>query len=790
MKICSGLRGYLTLLAVCVSGYSTAQSVVKGRTNAFANVQIIELQKGVQANEIGDYQLEVNRLGRFTIVISAVGFETYKKEINLQYNQVIVIDHKLTAVSRELQEVQITVKSEAQEIREKGIKADVISTNKIQNEAVTLNEIINRTAGIRVRQVGGLGSAANVLINGFQGKAVKYFKDGVPMDYLGAGFNINTVPVNLLDRVEIYKGVLPTQLSADALGGAINLVSRSNTKKYLDLSYEAASFNTHRISLNSYYQHPRKGWFIGLDGFYNHSDNNYRVTVKVIDAFTRTRKDAEITRFHDAFSNLYGEVSMGVTDRKWADLLRFSLAYFEVDKEEQHGALMTEPFGQVTSRQTSFVPTLRYKKTIGSKWIIDQFLVLNTIIAKRVDTCHCVYDWYGNRLASDARQGESDADGSLSNVNFTNFTSRTYLSYQATPIHKIDLNVTYTTYDRLGADPFGNKYIYSGRDILAVPAGYKKAVLSAGIESAFSRRLTNNFIIKYFGFTTYGTDALYASASENQTRNQGNRFGLAEALKQTITEHSFVRLSAELATRLPENTEVFGDGLFEMSNFSIKPEKSLNINLGYRLQKIQRYSLDVNMFYRRATDIIVQVPANVIFLQHQNVDKVKGFGVEADGSIQLNKWLKTTANITYQSLRLFGITDPNVKFLEGSRVRNTPYFFGGANLHTNHQNIFRTGDTFQAYWYYNYVNEFYLEPIPRSKEAKGFLGIGSKANINSELVIPAQHLHSAGMNYSIRNDKASLGLEVKNVFNAQLYDNFRVQRAGRSVHVKLRFSII
>ena len=49
---------------------------------------------------------------------------------------------------------------------------------------------MNRSAGIRIRQTGGLGSNAGLMMNGFQDRAIKNFKDGIPMDYLGAGYNI------------------------------------------------------------------------------------------------------------------------------------------------------------------------------------------------------------------------------------------------------------------------------------------------------------------------------------------------------------------------------------------------------------------------------------------------------------------------------------------------------------------------------------------------------------------------------------------------------------------------
>ena len=70
-----------------------------------------------------------------------------------------------------------------------------------------------------------LGSSSNVIVNGYQGRAVKLFRDGIPSDYLGDGYNVSLLPVNLLERVGVYKGVLPVRLSAHALGGAINLVS-------------------------------------------------------------------------------------------------------------------------------------------------------------------------------------------------------------------------------------------------------------------------------------------------------------------------------------------------------------------------------------------------------------------------------------------------------------------------------------------------------------------------------------------------------------------------------------
>ena len=67
----------------------------------------------------------------------------------------------------------------------------------------------------------GLGSATDVNLNGFGGKSIRYFKDGVPMDYLGEGFSLSSVPVNMLERVEVLYGPASTLYGSDGLGGVL-----------------------------------------------------------------------------------------------------------------------------------------------------------------------------------------------------------------------------------------------------------------------------------------------------------------------------------------------------------------------------------------------------------------------------------------------------------------------------------------------------------------------------------------------------------------------------------------
>jgi outer membrane cobalamin receptor len=141
-----------------------------------------------------------------------------------------------------------------------------------------LSHALDRVSGVRVREAGGVGSRSELSINGFSGNQIKVFIDGVPMDNFGSSFQLNNIPVNLADRVEVYKGVVPIWLGGDALGGAVNIVTNSKPRTYVDASYSFGSFNTHRSAVNAGYT-AKSGFTTEINAFQNYSDNNYWVNV-------------------------------------------------------------------------------------------------------------------------------------------------------------------------------------------------------------------------------------------------------------------------------------------------------------------------------------------------------------------------------------------------------------------------------------------------------------------------------------------------------------------------------
>ncbi|KAA0989065.1 TonB-dependent receptor [Dyadobacter aurulentus] len=749
-----------------------------------AAVVLNGLDKSALTDSSGAFRIAAPARNLYTVSIQFIGYKKLVKtlsEKDLRKNDLIFTlqdDHT------QLSEVEILGKTETQQARLQPIKAEVINTKAVQEQPSTLVELMNRSAGIRIRQTGGLGSNAGLMMNGFQDRAIKNFRDGIPLDYLGAGYNISLVPVNMLERVEVYKGVLPTALGADALGGAVNMVTKKSLYRYAEASYEVASFNTHRASVNALYTDSTRHFFLGADAFLNKSDNNYKVDVIVTDQETAARTPATVRLFHNKFTNYYAEAYGGLTNLKWADELRAGITWFNINRQNQYGASMAQPFGASVSRQYSVIPTLRYRKKFG-RLGLDQFLTASSINTTQVDTVRGTYDWYGNFIPSPSRRGEISMRGTLSDIKFSYFTSRTHLGYQLSENHLAEINVVSTHIGRTGRDPLGLTLPETGQDILSLPAKYYKIIGAAGVQSSFfNDKLTNNLIAKFFHYNTSTIHVdIYGTALGEHRATSENSFGIAEALKFALTPNTFIRASAEAATRLPEQDEMFGDGNFHRSNFLLKPEKSTNINLGFRTEKRNAYSLEINSFYRITKDLILRMPIDFLFTQNQNVESVKGLGLETDLTVSIKPWLRANGNFTYQDFRLF---DTSNRLKEKSRLRNTPYFFANLGLNSTINHVGGKGKI-HLYYFFTFVREYYLDYIPKSLEPDGFLGLWGKAKFDAPNIIPNQALHSAGFTYNPGGERFSIGFQAKNFLNARVYDNFRIQNAGRSLHLKVNY---
>ncbi len=794
-------KGYLItcLLIFCFTVTSAQQKgaitihVINNQTEASIPSATVSVSSySGSTNAEGVIAFESIAAGKYILQIEAIGYDKYLDTITKFSSENLLLTVPIQEMTHKIEGITVLGENQNQKIKQAPIRSVFIDTRAISSQAISLTDLMNRSTGIRVRQNGGMGSRPEISINGFQGKAIKYFKDGIPIDFMGEGYNLSSLPVEMLDHIEVYKGVLPAFLGADALGGAINLVTDSKKTDQVKAYYEIGSFNTHRLGVIASQQSKDQKWAYGGEFYFNYSKNNYKALVDVVDPETRNLEKMRLPMFHNAFKHYLGEVYASIKNRSWADELKFSLTGFNLLKEQQHPALMTDAYGSLHSKQNSIVPSLRYRlNLLDNKLRIDQYTAYNILQSQRIDTLRGRYDWYGN-LSTGTNIGESRIP-SESKVDENQWIARTNLSYSLNPFSKLELNHVFSTANRSGSDPLGPRLQGSDIDILSLESIYKKHVFGLSLENSFlDEKLQNQIIGKHYIYQASGYQNTWFSTdiTENDKRNiSGNYWGITEALKYQFSPSTLIRGSVEYTYRLPEREELFGNNIFIVPNFELNPEKSLNFNLGFQTRFFQALTVEVNSFYRDTEGLILLVPIQAPNAQYQNQENVKGYGIDLDLAYQISEQYKITGNATWQDLRLYGITNAQDIWKNDARLRNTPYFFSNLGFSAKYDDLFSKADVLNLFLNYNFMREFYLETIPKNLEPGGFLGLSGSANLNSNLIIPNQHLLNAGLTYGFYNKQINVGAEIRNILNKDVYDYYRVQRPGRSFHVKLSYQL-
>lgn len=170
----------------------------------FATVYLKGTKYGCMTNEKGIYHLKAPA-GTYTLIVSAVGFETVEKEIRIasdgRTRQNIVLQPSLT----ELEEVEV-VASGISRVKKSAFNAVAVDTKELQNSTKNLGEALQQLPGMKLRESGGVGSDMQLMLDGFSGNHVKVFIDGVPQEGAGTAFDINNIPVNYAERIEVYNG--------------------------------------------------------------------------------------------------------------------------------------------------------------------------------------------------------------------------------------------------------------------------------------------------------------------------------------------------------------------------------------------------------------------------------------------------------------------------------------------------------------------------------------------------------------------------------------------------------
>lgn len=799
------MRSRFTLLLFIICS-NVWQAQAQGRLNGqvrFADgepaisaiVQLKELQAHAVTNVDGAFVLEALPYGSYTLEIASL--ESEPKQLELAVNQErVALEVVLERSVHALNEVVVSGQSVRNRIETQGFSVAAVETKEVALQSIQANDMLDRTAGVRIRQGGGLGSRVDYNINGMSGNAIRVFIDGVPMANYGSSFSLSSIPPSMIERVEVYKGVVPTHLSDDALGGAINVVLRKEGRNSLATSYSFGSFNTHQWNMNGSYRHDRSGFVLRGSGFYNYSDNNYKVWG---DKIYVTGSDGKISyveaeRFHDRYRSGGLTLDAGFSEVAWADLFLVGLVRSMGDKQLQHGATMETVYGKRSSEHESTLGKFNYQKANLFTEGLDVSLygTYSQRTRSTIDTVPYIYNWLGSRvdLNGDGQwdkwaAGAEGGSPSLSENPEERYSVRANVSYQFWRYHRFSANYLYSHFTRRPDDPLRPMAERRFQDVRRLD----KAVAGFTLESTWGKkeRLLSSFFFKHYQQHISLEEPVRENgefrAFHYSKDNREGGFGAAFSYK--LWPRLILMTSAEKAVRLPEHNEVFGNDAENIdSAYELKPERSLNANLGFYLGRLSwgphRLYLQGNLFYRETQDMIRQAIAS----QHaetfafENQDEVVSKGFDAELGYDYDRKLNVVFSLSSFNARFNKRYDAyGAQYIYyGDRLRNEPFFTLNGHVRYHLHELFQSDSrtTLSANW--GYVHEFYRDWAS--------LGGANKA------MVPTQSLVDVGLTQQFADKRLALSLDAKNIFNQQAFDNWALQKPGRAFFIKITYTLL
>lgn len=646
------------------------------------------------------------------------------------------------------------------------------SPEQAQQESSDLGAVLARTPGVSVRREGGLGSDARFSLNGLTDDQVRFFFDGVPLEFTAYALGIANVPVNRVELIEIYSGVVPVRFGADAIGGAVNLVSaRAEPRSGASASLQLGAYETRRLTLAGSYYHARTGLFARSSLFLDHARNDYPVDVQVPNEVGRL-EPARVHRFHDRYDARGAELEVGALRQPWARRIALNLFASNAEKDLQSNANMTTPYGEATTSERTLGAIFRSEHTLSPVLGLETAVGYSYRRNHFLDVTECIWDWFGRCVGQRAAPGELGRSSDALQWTHAAY-GRFHFSWLPSAAHTVRLSLAPTWVTRTGEErrlmPGQRDPLEAEREIWSLVNGleYRLRLLDDALENVL-------FAKQYL--QRQNSDELLPSGMAVSRDQAVHRIGWGDGVRYRFTEAVYGKLSYEWATRLPSADELFGDGRTVLSNLQLQPETSHNFNLTLAAAlpggAAGAFRGEVTGFARSVGDLILILGSDA-FQTYENLFSARSVGVEANATwTSPGEWLVLEGSGTYQE---FVNTSSSGLFADyaGDRIPNRPWLFAYGSARLQRRSALAPSDELAFTARSSWTHAFYL-----SWESIG--SNATKPRVDDQLVFDLVLSYLVG-----EQPQLSSSIELQNVGNAKIIDVYGLQRPGRSAYAKI-----
>ncbi len=464
--------------------------------------------------------------------------------------------------------------------------ATVIRPDETNSRSRNIPQLLGELAGVQVKEY---GNRSRIYVRGADAHQIKVYINGVPADDPAFGLtDLSAIPVEQVERIELYRSHAPIPFQSPGIGGVVNIVTRS-VVPYRRISAGYGSFDTRTFSFSSVEQigQVTSSFAVSMrsaENDYEYVNDNGTPVVNTADDFTDKRRN-----------NSERSLALSQSFR-----IPFAGGYLNVADSLSYAR-----------RGVPGTDTIQNRKSSVFEW--DNRL-----------TGECVWNDIGgdNRFAVRSfytvrNESYSDPDSEI----FTSYESLEN-SYASTGVSLVPESAFLAGRNRLGMnlswrrDTYGRTVRKTGETEHSMPEQYRN-VFEGAIEDtlAFSDErgllvVQGRYVIAADDY--YDMHRYSLMAEEKRKREYTREYGYTAGIRYYLLPDTlFLRTSLSRSYRLPHFSELFGTDASTRGNSELVPEVSHTVDVGAGLRTGTReLFLDVTetVFHSHVDDVILYVP--------------------------------------------------------------------------------------------------------------------------------------------------------------------------------------
>ena len=247
----------LVLLPLSALGQSERGTVTGTVTDADgaplpgAQISDVSFQRGTTAGPDGQFTLDGLPPGDHTLEIRFVGYQTAVREVTLEPGETRRLDVALQSRVLETEGVTVTGTARARSTLTTPQSVDVLGTDDLDTDrSASLGGLLaGSVAGVSSIQTGS--QAGKPVLRGLSGNRIRVLKDGIAQEYYQFGVrHFPTTSSNEAERIEVVRGPSSIQYGSDALGGAINVLTKDPPTADVDETRVGGAFRSQYYTNN------------------------------------------------------------------------------------------------------------------------------------------------------------------------------------------------------------------------------------------------------------------------------------------------------------------------------------------------------------------------------------------------------------------------------------------------------------------------------------------------------------------------------------------------------------